>query len=65
MDEEQAKAVAEALGGDVWDSGGGMWLAIFRRHDGKIVAITDEVVCEYEHGDALESGTPRLSVNLH
>lgn len=35
MDEQQATAVAEALGGETWQSGGGMWLVIVRRTDGR------------------------------
>ena len=29
MEEEQANTVARALGGDVWQSGGDIWLVIF------------------------------------
>ena len=55
MDERQAKLVAEALGGRVWQSGGGLWMVLLTRSDGKVVAITDESVCLYESEDALVS----------
>ena len=64
MDDAQAEAVAEALGGETWDSGGGITLVVIRRGDGKVVAISDESVCEYEDADALEGGTPSASITL-
>ena len=64
MNEEQANTIAEAMGGEVWQTGGDIWLVLFRRQDGKIVAISDEVVCEYENDDQLESGRPAASIIL-
>lgn len=65
MDEVQATAVAEALGGTAWNSGGGIWLVRFERSDGKQVLLSDEVVCEYENEDALDNGDPTSSMLLH
>ena len=53
MEEEQAIAVAQALGGDVWQSGGDIWLVIIRRADGHVVVLSDEAVCEYSTEEAL------------
>jgi hypothetical protein len=64
MNEQQAEAVAKALGGETWQSGGGIWLVIFRRADSRVVVISEEVVCEYENDDALDSGTPAQSIFL-
>ncbi len=64
MDEKAAKAVAEALGGAAWNSGGGIWLARFERADGRVVLISDEVVCEYADSDAAEAGEPAMSIVL-
>ena len=55
MNESQARIVAEALHGETWQSGGGIWLVVFRRTDGKTVMISDEVVCEYEDDEAVEA----------
>ena len=55
MEEEQAIAVARALGGDVWQSGGGMWLVLIRRSDGHVVVLSDEAVCEYRNEEAIET----------
>lgn len=65
MDEQQANAVAEALGGETWQSGGDIWLVLSRRMDGRIIAISDDVVCEYADEDALQSGEASFSLPLH
>jgi hypothetical protein len=56
MNEQQADAVAEALGGLTWNSGGGIWLVLKERSDGRLVAISDEIVCEYTSQADFESG---------
>ena len=56
MDEKKAKALAKLLGGETWQSGGDIWLVILRKADGKIVAISDEVVCEYADEESLGAG---------
>ena len=64
MDEIQAKAVAEILGGQPWQSGGGIWLAVKERSDGKLVVISDEVVCEYESEKSFEDVNPSQTILL-
>jgi len=64
MNEIQATSVAEGLGGKTWQSGGGIWLVYFERNDGRYVAISDEVVCEYESREAFESGQPLSSIRI-
>ena len=64
MDEEKATKLAELLGGETWQSGGDIWLVLIRRADGKIVAISDEVACEYEDEASLDEGRPSASVYL-
>ena len=61
---KKAEALAKLLGGKVWNSGGDIWLVILKRSDGRIVAISDEVVCEYADEEALEAGSPMTSVGL-
>ena len=65
MDEQQAEQVATAVGGEAWNSGGGIWLVLCRRSDGKIVAISDDAVCEYSEEDQLDGGTPDSTIPLH
>ncbi len=62
MNEDNARTIAKILGGDVWDSGGGIWLVIRRRLDGKVAAMSDESVCIYENEEDLHSGQPSESV---
>ena len=64
MDEKKAGALAKLLGGETWQSGGDAWLVLIHRADGKIVAISDEVVCEYADGKALGTGEPEASIGL-
>jgi hypothetical protein len=64
MEEEQANAVAGALGGDVWQSGGDIWLVIFRRADGHAVVLSDEAVCEYSNEEALGTEQPLSNIIL-
>lgn len=62
MDEDKAKALAELLGGEPWQSGGDVWLVLIRRADKRIVAFTDDVVCEYADQEAFEGGEPENSI---
>src|SRR4051812_17299856 len=65
MTEEQANVVAEALGGDVWNSGGDVLLVTMQRADGKVVAISSDVVCVYDSMEDLQSAEPKESIVLH
>ena len=64
MDEEKAEALAKLLGGETWNSGGDIWLVILKRSDGKIVAISDELVAEYADEEALGAGEPGGFIGL-
>ena len=64
MDEDKAKLLADVIGGDVWDSGGGTCLVLKRRSDGKVVAFSDEVVCVYADDEALQEGKPLETILL-
>jgi hypothetical protein len=64
MDEARATSVAEALGGEAWQSGGGIWLVLLRRPDGHVVVLSDESVCEYEDQDALDEGRAESMILL-
>ena len=46
--------MAKAFSGEAWQSGGEIWLVVRKRDDGRLVIISDEVVCEYEDEGALE-----------
>ena len=65
MNEDQANVIAEALGGDAWNSGGDIWLVRIERTDGKLVVLSDEVVCEYANEDAFDANNPTNSILFH
>ena len=64
MNEEQANKVAEALGGSTWQSGGDIWLVLINRKDGRLVVISDDVVCEYANQESFDNCQPSVSINL-
>ncbi len=64
MTEEQANAVASALSGTPWQSGGDIWLVIVERKDGSIVVISDESICVYANQECLDGGQPDQFISL-
>lgn len=61
MDEGSANVVAGALGGSAWHSGGGVWLVLKERADGRLVVISDEVVCEHASVHDFEADAPETA----
>lgn len=64
MTEEQANAIADALGGDSWQSGGGIYVVMLHRRDGRLIVLTDECVCEYENDEAFDNGQAIRAIEL-
>ncbi len=64
MTERQANAIADALDGESWQSGGGIWLVTINREDGKIVVLSGDAVCLYEDDEAFERGEAAQSIEL-
>jgi hypothetical protein len=62
MDEKQAGKLAKLIGGDPWQSGGGIWLVIKNTSDGRVVTFSDEVVIEYENEAAFEEDRVKTSI---
>lgn len=65
MNEAQAEAVAKAMRGEPWQSGGDIWLVVFRRSNGKVVVLSDEVVKEYDSEAAFEDDRAAATIMLH
>lgn len=59
-----AQALAKAIGGEAWQSGGGLYVVAIRRPDGAIVVFSDDLVAEYADDDAFDAGEPRTSILL-
>jgi hypothetical protein len=64
MNQQQAQAVAEALGGEAWQSGGNIWLVRLRGTDGRLVVISDELICEYADDAAFDEGQAATVIEL-
>lgn len=64
MNEKQALAVAGALGGEAWHSGGGIWLVRLTNPEGRLVVISDDLVCEYRDEDAFRNGEAAQTISL-
>ncbi len=54
MNEEQAKALASIVGGEAWNSGGGIWLVTVHREDGSLIVFSGDAICEYEDEEAFD-----------
>ena len=65
MNEQQATAIADALGGEAWQSGGGMWVVTINRSDGKLIGITDDAICMYADDTAFDRGEASDLIELN
>jgi hypothetical protein len=64
MNEKQAEIMAEALRGRTWQSGGDIWLVLIDKKDGKLVVISEEVICEYNNEDNFDKSNPAKTIFL-
>jgi hypothetical protein len=62
--EPDANTIAGVLGGEVWSSRGDINLVLSERAAARIVAMSDEVVCEYANRDELDDGKLLNSITL-
>jgi len=65
MNQKRAEAIADAFGGEAWQSGVGMWVVTLHRGDGKTIAMTDDAICLYEDDAAFDKGQAEQSIELH
>lgn len=65
MSERQAGIVAKAIGGVVWQSGGGIWLAMLRRKDGGVIVFSGDAVCEYGCEEDFERAQSKKTILLN
>jgi len=64
MDENKARALAALLGGEAWQSGGGIYVVLVTNRRGQIVGITDECVCLYPDSDAFDENRPAQTIDM-
>ncbi len=56
MDERTAAYLAVILGGEAWQSGGGVYVVTVNRDDGSLVVFSSDAICEYENNEAFDRG---------
>ena len=64
MNEQEAILIADALGGEAWQSGGDMWLVLIRRPEGGLIAISKEAISEYQSESDFDACRPRSMIPL-
>jgi hypothetical protein len=64
MDEDRAWTIAQSIGGETWQVTCEDWVALKRRKDGRLVAISDECICEYAAEKAFDAGTADVTIRL-
>ncbi len=63
MNEKRAEALAAALGGEAWQSGGGVWL-VQVNVGSKLVVFSGDCVCEYESEEAFDESRASKTIEL-
>jgi hypothetical protein len=63
MPKATAAQLAFVVGGEVYDSGGGEWLVMIYRPDGRLVVYSAAGVALYHGFAAFENGEPEATVD--
>jgi hypothetical protein len=64
MDEHTAEQLAVIVGGEAWQSGGGIYLVTANREDGSLVVFSGDAICEYESDEAFDAGRASKTILL-
>ncbi|MBN8599254.1 MAG: hypothetical protein J0L78_16395 [Planctomycetes bacterium] len=65
MDQRTAEQLAAIVGGEAWQSGGGIYLVTVTRDDGSLVVFSGDAVCEYESDQAFDAGRAAKTILLN
>ncbi len=65
MDERTAEQLAVIVGGEAWQSGGGIWLVTVNRDDGSLVVFSEDAICEYESDAAFDAARSANTILLN
>lgn len=65
MDERTAEQLATIVGGEAWQSGGGIWLVTVNRDDGSLVVFSGDAICEYESDEAFDAARASNTILLN
>lgn len=64
MDERTAGHLAAMVGGEAWQSGGGIYVVTVSRDDGSLVVFSGDAVAEYENDEAFDAGRASKTILL-
>ena len=64
MDQRTAEHLAAIVGGEAWQSGGGVFLVTVNRDDGSLVVFSGDSICEYESDEAFDAGRASNTILL-
>jgi len=65
MDKRTAEQLAVLVGGEAWQSGGGIYLVTVNREDGSLVVFSGDAICEYENDEAFDAGRASATILLN
>ena len=65
MDQRTAEQLAALVGGEAWQSGGGIYLVTVTRDDGSLVVFSGDAVCEYESDEAFDAARASKTILLN
>ena len=64
MDQKTADQLAAIVGGESWQSGGGVHLVTVNRDDGSLVVFSGDAICEYENDDAFDKAKASKTIAI-
>ena len=64
MNESEARSVADALGGEPWPMGDGIWVVRKTNMDGRLVIVSADTVREYPDDAAYRRGKATREILL-
>ena len=64
MDERTAEQLAAIVGGESWDSGGGVHLVTVTRDDGSLVVFSGDAICQYQNDEAFDAGRALKTIQV-
>lgn len=65
MDERTPEQLAVLVGGEAWQSGGGIYLVTVNWDDGSLVVFPGDAICEYENDEAFDAGRASKTILLN
>lgn len=65
MDARTAEQLATIVGGESWQSGGGIHLVTVNRDDGSLVVFSGDAIAEYENDEAFDAGRASKLIPLN